>query len=134
DSLNSKDYDVIVALGNARFDEGFQKKDAVEFQKARDTYARALAMKPADTDVQTDAAITWFVQPEPDYPKAVVGLEKVIATDPKHTRAMQFLTQCYVKMGRAADAQKILDKIKSTDPTDDSIPDLTRQISAAQSK
>jgi tetratricopeptide (TPR) repeat protein len=134
DSLNGKDYDVIVFLGNAYFDRAFQNKDAAGFQKARDVYARALAIKPADTDVQTDTAITWFVQPEPDYPKAVAGLEKVIAADPKHTRAMQFLAQCYVKMNRPADAQKVVDKIKLIDPSDDSIPDLTRQIAAAQAK
>ncbi|MBV9241463.1 MAG: tetratricopeptide repeat protein, partial [Acidobacteria bacterium] len=116
DSLNNKDFDVIVALGDAHFDMGFAKKDGGEFQKARELYTRALAIKPGDPDVQTDNAITWFVQPGPDYAKAAGSLEKVIATNPKHTRAMEFLAQAYLKMGRTTDAQKVVDKIKSIDP------------------
>ena len=134
DSLNGKDLEVIVALGNAHFDQGFQKKDASEFQKARETYARALALHPDDADVQTDNAITWFVQPDPDYPKAAAALEKIVASNPKHTRSLQFLAQTYIKLGRTADAQKILDKIKAIDPTDKSIADLTKQIASGNPK
>ena len=134
DSLNNKDFEVIVALGNAHFDQGFQKKDAGEFEKARETYARALALHPVDTDVQTDNAITWIVQPSPDYAKAAAALEKIVAANPKHTRSMQFLAQSYIKLGRTADAQKIVDKIKAIDPTDKSIADLTQQIASGSAK
>jgi len=134
DALNNKDLEVIVALGDAHFDLGFQKKDAGEFQKARETYARALAIKPDDADVQTDNAITWFVQPTPDYQKAAAALEKVIAANPKHTRSMQFLAQVYIKEGRTVDAQKTIDKIKAIDPTNSALADLTKQLAAAQGK
>jgi tetratricopeptide (TPR) repeat protein len=134
DSLNNKDFDVIIALGNAHFDLAFQNKDAVEFQKARDAYTRALAIKPADPDVQTDSAITWYVQPSPDYSKAATALEKVVAANPKQTRAMEFLAQSYIKLGRSDDAQKVIEKIKSVDPSSSSIPELTKQLAAAQAK
>jgi tetratricopeptide (TPR) repeat protein len=132
ESLNDKDFEVLAALGNAHFDLGFNNKDADEFQKARDVYARALAVKPSDADVATDAAITYYVQSPPEYAKAVTGLEKVVAANPQHTRSMQFLAQSYVKLGRTADAQKTLDRIRSLDPTNDAIADLTKQIAAAQ--
>jgi len=134
DSLNNRDFDVLVGLGNAHFDLGFQNKESAEFQKARDIYARALALRSGDTDVQTDDAITWYVQPSPDYAKAAAGLEKVISADPRQTRAMQFLAQCYIKMGRAADAQRVVDKIRALDPKDDSLPDLEKQLAAARGK
>jgi len=134
DSLNSKDPDVIVALGNAHFDIGFAKKDASEFQKARDDCARALVLRPDDADVQTDNAITWYVQPSPDYAKAVAALERVAAANPKHTRSMQFLAESYIKLGRTADAQKVVDKIKSINPTDSAIPALTKELAGAQGK
>jgi len=134
EALNNKDFDVLVALGNAHFDLGFQNKDGGEFQKARDIYARALAIRPGDADVQTDNAISWYVQPSPDYAKAASALEKITAAEPKQTRAMQFLAQCYLKMGRTADAQKVVDRMKAVDPKDDSLPELTKQISAAQGK
>jgi tetratricopeptide (TPR) repeat protein len=134
DSLNNKDFDVIVALGNAHFDIGFAQKDTGEFQKARDLYARALAIKADDADVETDNAITWFVQPNPDYAKAAAALEKVSAANPQHTRSMQFLAQSYIKLGRTIDAQKQIDKIKAIDPNDHSIADLTKQVTAGQGK
>jgi len=134
DSLNNKDFDVIVALCNAHFDLGFANKNGAEFQKARDTYARALAMKPDDADVQTDNAISWYVQPDPDYAKAAAALEKVSAANPKHTRSMQFLAQSYIKLGRTADAQRVVDRIKSVDPTDSSLPELTSQLAVAKGK
>ncbi|HEY2847989.1 MAG TPA: tetratricopeptide repeat protein [Pyrinomonadaceae bacterium] len=133
DSLNNKDLDVIVALGDAYFDLGFQKKDTGEFQKARETYARALAIKPDNVDVETNNAITWFEQPSPDYQRAAAALDKVTAENPKHTRSMQFLVQTYIKLGRNADAQNVLDRIKAVDPTDGSIPELTKLL-AAQGK
>ena len=134
DSLNNKDFDVIVALGNAHFDVGFANKNGAEFQKARDAYARALSIKPDDADVQTDNAISWYVQPSPDYAKAAAALEKVSAANPKHTRSMQFLAQSYIKLGRTADAQKVVDKIKAVDPTDSALPELTNELAGAQGK
>ncbi|MFL6374024.1 MAG: tetratricopeptide repeat protein [Pyrinomonadaceae bacterium] len=134
DSVNNKDFDVLVALADAHFDTGFQKKDPGEFQKARDIYARALALHPNDADVETDNAITWYIQPSPDYIKSAAALEKIVSANPKHTRSMQFLAQSYIKLGRTADAQKVVDKIKTVDPSDNAIPDLTKQIAAANSK
>lgn len=134
DSLNDKDLDVIVTLGDAHFDLGFQKKDTTEFEKARETYARALAIRPDDPEVQTDNAISWFVQPSPDYQKAAAALEKVIAANPKHTRSMQFLAQVYIQQGKKADAQKLVDRIKAIDPANNAIPDLNKQLAAAQGK
>jgi tetratricopeptide (TPR) repeat protein len=130
-SLNDKDFEVLAALGNAHFDLGFNNKDADEFQKARDVYARALAAKPGDADVATDSSITYYVQSPPDYAKAASSLEKVASANPQHTRSMQFLAQAYVKMGRISDAQKTLDKIKAIDPSNDAISELTQQIAAA---
>src|SRR5437868_4856907 len=53
-TLDAKDYDVLVALGNAHFDIGFSKKDAVSFQRARGLYSKALEQKPEDADVRRD--------------------------------------------------------------------------------
>ena len=52
--LDGKDFDVLVALGNAHFDVGFFKKDLPSFQTARELYAKALDIKPGDADVRTD--------------------------------------------------------------------------------
>src|ERR1035437_7964999 len=131
-SLDPKDYYVIVALGNGQFDTGFAKKDNASFQKARDLYSQALAMRPDDPDVRTDRALTYFLQDPPDYDKAAAELQKVLAGNPSHDRSLQFLVQVYVKQNRIADADKMLARLKEVNPSDPSIADLTSQIAVAK--
>ena len=131
-SLNAKDFDVLVALGNAHFDIGFAKKDAAEYQKAREIYTRALEQKPGDADVQTDLGLTYFLQEPPAYDKAAAQLQKVSDANPKHERSLQFLVQVFVKQNKLPDAEKALAKLKAINPANDAIPDLTSQISAAK--
>lgn len=131
--LDGKDFDVLVALGNAHFDVAFFKKDAAEFQIARDLYTKALEQKPGDADVRTDFGLTYFLQQPPAYDKAVAELQQVIGANPKHDRAMQFLVQTYVKQGKITEADKMIAKIIELNPTNPAITDLRSQISAAKS-
>ena len=130
--LDGKDFDVLVALGNAHFDVAFFKKDAAEFQIARDLYTKALEQKPDDADVRTDFGLTYFLQQPPEYDKAAAELQQVIAANPKHDRAMQFLVQTYVKQGKITEADKMLAKIIELNPTNPAITDLRSQITAAK--
>lgn len=123
-TLDSKDFDVLVALGNAYFDIGFYKKDAANFQKARDVYTKALVIKPGDADVVTDLGLTYFLQEPPDNAKAAIELEKVSAAKPNHDRSMQFLVRVYLKLGRVADADKTLAKLKTVNPNNSAIKEL----------
>ena len=131
-SIDPKDFDVLVALGNAYFDIGFFKKDTANFATARETYQKALAIKPGDADVQTDIGISYFVQEPPEYEKAVSQLKAVIAANPKHDRALQFLVQTYVKQGNLAEADKTLAKMIEINPTNPAITELRKTISDAK--
>jgi|SRR5436190_6667595 len=131
-SLNAKDFDVLVTLGNAHFDLGFAEKNTAEFQKARETYSKALELKPGDVDVQTDLGISYFVQEPPAYDKAVAELQKVTDTTEKGSRALQFLVQIFVKQNKISEAERTLAKLTSIDPENDAIPDLTTSISDAK--
>lgn len=131
-SLNSKDFDVLVAFGNAHFDIGFAKKDTSEYQKAREIYTKALDIKPGDADVSTDLGITYFLQEPPAYDKAAAQLQKVTDADPKHTRSLQFLVRTFVKQNKLAEAEKALTKLKAIDPNYNALSDLTKEISDAR--
>lgn len=131
-SLNGRDADVLVHLGNSYFDIGFAKKDMANFAKARDAYNKALAISPNDANVLTDLGISYYVQPEPDYGKAAVELQKVIADNPRHDRSMQFLAQVYVEQGKIVDAEKLIARIKEIDAKNPAIGQLTAQIERAK--
>ncbi len=128
DSLSPKDFDVLVALGNAHFDIGFYRKDAASFQKAREIYAQALTVKPNEPDVTTDLGLTYYLQEPPDLPKAAADLEKVPNLKPDHDRSMQFLVRVYLKQDRVQDAEKMLDRVKSVNPKNSAIAELTGLI------
>jgi len=132
DSINNRDFDVLVAVGNGYFDLGFAKKELASFQKARENYARALAIRPGDADVQTDVGISYFVQEPPDYAKAAAELQKVIDANPRHTRSMQFLAEVLIKQNKLAEAEKLLGRLKELDPNNNVIPELTSRIEAAK--
>jgi len=133
-SINNKDFDVLVALGNAHFDIGFYKRDAASFQTARETYAKALAIKPGDPDVMTDLGLTFFLQNPPEYAKAETELRKVSDANPQHERCLQFLVQALIKQNKQADAEKAFAKLKSLNANNPAIPDLTSMIAGGSAK
>jgi len=131
-TLDQKDFDVLVSLGNAEFDLGFAKKDPNGFQKSREDYAKALAIRE-DADVRTDLGISYLVADQPDLAKAAAELERVASANPRHDRSMQFLVQVYIKQNRLVDADKALAKIKEISPGNPAIGDLTTQLNTARS-
>lgn len=122
--LDPKDLDVLVALGNAHFDIGFYRKDAASFQKARDNYNKALAIKPGEPDITTDLGLTYYLQEPADNLKAAAELEKVSKSKPDHDRSIQFLVRVYLKLNRLADAEKALARLKSVNPANSAIKEL----------
>lgn len=132
-TLDSKDFDVLVALGHAHFDVGFAKREQKGFETARDIYQKALAVRPGDPDVRADLGISYFVQPTPDLAKAASELQKVADANPNHDRSMQFLVEIYVKQNKIADAERTLARIREINPSNPAIADLTSMIADAKS-
>lgn len=127
-SLDPKDYDVMVDLGNAYFDIGYFRKDSASFKLARETYEKALVFRTSDADVRTDLALTFFVDEPADLKKAVEEFQKALANNPKQERALQFLTTTYIRQSDFEAAQKTLDELKTVNARNPAIADLTTQI------
>jgi tetratricopeptide (TPR) repeat protein len=126
---NPQDYDVIVALGNINYDIGYFKKDNKGFEKARELYQKALALKPTDTDVRTDLGLTYFLSVPPEMDKAIAEFQKTLETNPKHERALQFITQAFLKQNKKEEAEKYLAKLKEINPQTPNLSELNSQIS-----
>lgn len=128
--LDSADRDLQIGLGNAHFDVGYFNKDNASFERARDFYNNALDRVPTDTDVRTDLALTYFLQNPPDLDTAVKEFEKGLEANPKHERSLQFLVQTYVKKDDTAGANEALERLKSVNPNNPAIGELTSMIAA----
>lgn len=127
-SIDPKDYDVLVDLGNAHFDTGYFKKDSNSFRLARETYEKALTVRPNDADVRTDLALTFYVDEPADLRKAEEEFQKALKINPKQERTLQFLTSTYIRQSDWATAQAALEQLKAANSKNDAIADLTTQI------
>ncbi len=128
-SLNDKDYEVIVALGHFNFDLGLFKSDNERFAKAREYYQKALTAKPNDVDVRTDYAITFYLQNPPDYDKAIAEFNKSLKENPKHEKTLEFLTQSLLKQGKTKEAETVLAKLSELNPNTPTLAEMQKQIS-----
>lgn len=131
-SLNSNDTDVLTALGNAQFDLGFARKENSKFQQARQTYQNILRQQPNDREVRIDLGLTYlFTEPaEPE--KTAAELEKVLRENPKHERALQFMTQALIKQNKPKDAEIYLARLKELNPKNQFLPEFESQIKQLQ--
>ena len=124
-TLEPTDRDLQIGVGNAYFDKGYFNKENESLVKARDFYNKALAAKAADADVRTDLALTYFLHEPPDLTTAVAEFEKSLASNPKHERALQFLTQTLIKQNEIAKAAATLEKLRQINPSNTSIDELS---------
>jgi tetratricopeptide (TPR) repeat protein len=130
--LNPKDYEVVLSLAHAYFDTGYYRKENSGFEKARDFYGKALALKPRDANTQTEIAMTYFLLDPPDYARAIPEFEKSLQIDPGHEKTLQFLGQSLAKSGKVGDAEKILEKLRETNPGNAFITELESEITQAK--
>lgn len=127
--LETKDYAVIVGLGNTYFDIGYFKKDNDAFQKSREIYQKALEQKPADADVRTDLGLTYFLQNPPNYEKSMEEFQKSLKANPKHEKTLQYSIQTLLRQNNVSEAEKFLTQLKNANPNNESLAELASQIS-----
>ncbi len=83
------------------------------FDLARETYAKAVKLKPEETDLQVEYAEA-MLRAAGDHrfpPEAVTMLETAIAKNPTNQRALFFLGTCKMQENKPADAVAIWEKL-----------------------
>ena len=130
--IDAKDYDVIVALGNSYFDLGYFRKESAILKKSREFYKLALDQRPKDADVIADVALSYFLDEPADLSRSVEEFQKALQANPKHERALTYLTQTYMRQGNFDEAGKVLEKLKAANPKNESIEELSRLIAAKE--
>ena len=128
DVLKRDDHEVIVGLGNAHFDIGYFKKQNDQLQQARSFYERALKQSPADAEIKTDLALTYFLADPPDDATAIAGFKDALKNDPKQEKALEFIIQSLIRTNKKDEAAGYLDQLKKTNPKSDAIAGLTMKL------
>lgn len=130
--LRPDDYDVILSLGNAYFDVGYFSKNNEALANARTFYDKALASKPDNPDIITDLGLTYFLQTPPDYDNAITSFKKSLDKNPKHEKTLQFMVQTLIKQNKSGEASEYLERLRSVNPQNQSIGELTSMLSTSQ--
>lgn len=86
----------LIALGNAYFDAG-------TFPKAAETYAKALALAPANPDVRVDMGTALFYQGKNQ--EAIAEYHRALHDAPEHLNAHMNLGIVYRASGNSTDAK-----------------------------
>ncbi|MEO8041830.1 MAG: tetratricopeptide repeat protein [Acidobacteriota bacterium] len=131
-SLRPDDYDVILSLANANFDVGYFSKDNDALASARNFYGKALAVKPDNVDIRTDLGLTYFLQTPPDYERAASEFKKSLEKNPKHEKTLQFMVQTLIKQNRSSAATEYLERLRTVNPKNESIGELTAMLATSQ--
>jgi len=104
-----------------------------EFQKARDAYARAVALQPEETALYVEYAEA-MVRTSPDRrfpPEAVALIEKALQKDPQNQRALFFLGLHQRQSGQPAAAVETWERLLGLLDVSTST-ELRKQIAAAR--
>ncbi|HYJ90312.1 MAG TPA: tetratricopeptide repeat protein [Pyrinomonadaceae bacterium] len=131
-TLAPDDIDVTIGEGNAAFDIGYFNKDNASLQKARDYYEKALSKRPDDAGVRTEMGMTYFAEDPPQDDKAVAEFKKALARDPKQVKALEFIIQALLRQQNRGEAEKYLAELREANPSDEALPDLTKQLKTPQ--
>ncbi len=130
--LDPDDHDIVLTLGNAHFDVGYFAKDNNALAKAREFYARSLAVKPNDVNVRTDVGLTYFLETPPDMARSVTEFRKSLELDPKHEKTLQFMIQALAKQNNFTEASVYLEQLRAANPQNGSLRELSAMLSAQQ--
>jgi cytochrome c-type biogenesis protein CcmH len=104
-----------------------------KFAEARDTYARAIQLKPDDVDVPVEYAEA-LLRTSTDRrfpPQAVAMLEKAVEKNPRNERALFFLGMHRFQSGQAAEAAATWEKLLPL-LQPDAAEALRQQVNAAR--
>lgn len=123
-----KDFDAAYSLGNVYFNIAQTSNENSAFEKARELYAKALAIKPGDAEARTDLGATYLLAAPPDHAKAADEFEKALKVDPKNERALENMILSQTGAGDFSEAEIYLEKLKAANPNNQAAPELAGKI------
>ncbi|HEX8072903.1 MAG TPA: tetratricopeptide repeat protein [Pyrinomonadaceae bacterium] len=126
-----KDYELLVALGNAEFDLA-RATDPAHFKAARTYYAQALAQKPDDINVRTDLGLTYYFDTPSEPRRAIAEYRKSLAQDPRHEMTLQNLVAALIAAGDLPEAEQRLAELQRVNADNPALNDLRAQLARAR--
>ncbi|HEV2800319.1 MAG TPA: tetratricopeptide repeat protein [Pyrinomonadaceae bacterium] len=126
-----KNYETTVLVGNSLFAWG-QASDASKYEEARVYYNKALAAKPADTNVNTLLGMTYYFGRPSDPERAIKEYRKSLAAEPRHEMALQSLASALIATGAIEEAQRRIEELEKVNAANAALSNLRAQLAQAR--
>jgi tetratricopeptide (TPR) repeat protein len=91
-----------------------------------------LAVRPSNPDVVVDVGLSYFLQNPPDYEPALREFRRALEIDPNHEKTLQFAIQTLIKQNKSSEASEYLERLRTVNPRNESIPELTSMLANSQ--
>ena len=100
----------------ARTNLGVALTRAGQYKDAVAQYGKALKRSPDNPSILLDLGLAWYKQAAFD--AAAVNLERLRTKHPENRQSLYLLADCYLRLGRNADAVALLQPVYNADPND----------------
>ena len=95
------------------YGKGMRAKRAKEWSVAVASFQKATELKPDFPEAWSE--LGYALRNVGNYPQSVKAYDEALRLKPRFPEALEYLGEAYVKMGRTADAQRILDRLRPLD-------------------
>jgi superkiller protein 3 len=113
-----------------RYNEGRAFAQQKAWSKAEEAYREALRLRGAFPEAWN--GLGYALRHQKKYNDALWAYEEALRLRPDYPEALEYLGEAYVQMGRMAEAQAILDRLRPLDPRE--AEELAKVIAAASKR
>ena len=95
------------------YSRGTAAKNAKNWPAAVGSFQKAVSLRPAFPEAWNE--LGFALRSQGNYPESLKAYDEALRLRPNFPEALEYLGEAYVKLGRVADAHKILERLKPLD-------------------
>ncbi|HEV8226754.1 MAG TPA: tetratricopeptide repeat protein [Methylomirabilota bacterium] len=95
------------------YSRGMAAKNAKNWPAAVGSFQKAVSLRPAFPEAWNE--LGFALRSQGNYPESLKAYDEALRLRPNFPEALEYLGEAYVKLGRVADAHKILERLKPLD-------------------
>jgi tetratricopeptide (TPR) repeat protein len=118
------DLEVLIALGNSRFDIAFFGKRPAYYVKARESYLEALTLDPKNVTLLLDIGNSYAFGEAPNHKEALSYYTKGLLINPTDERLLQVAATSSIATGDPTAARKYLERLRKVNTSNPVITEI----------
>jgi tetratricopeptide (TPR) repeat protein len=122
------DLELLITLGNSRFDIAFFGKRPAYYAKARESYLEALTLDPKNVTLFLDIGNSYAFGEVPNHKDALSYYTKGLQLKPTDERLLQVASTSSIATGDSAAARKYLETLRKANASSPAITEIEKAL------